>query len=151
MRAPGISELVQEVIDEGFFKVWVVWGFLVITYALVISGIAEDIMGFSWVVVRLDFVGGNIPQIERWASRFFTTNDTGFNFILPWCFGFYYAALIAKSNPCRENYIRSLIGRRRFMKALPRVVMCGVGMFFDVEFSPEKSCRRLCVCESQFI
>ncbi len=151
MRAPEISELVKKFVNDDVFRVWVVWIYLVINSVLVISVIAEEIVALSWVVVRLDSVGSNIPSVEKWPPRFFTTNDTGFTFILAWGFGFYHAALIAKSNPCREDYIRSLIGWRRFMKKLPRAGMYEAGLFFNVELSSEESGHRLCICGSQFI
>ncbi len=152
MQNSQASKIVHEVSNDAFFKRWVVWLPLVMTFVLVVSGVAKAIMSLSWVAVAMVFVDSNIPSISSWSSRSSTPSDTSFIFLLAWCFSIYYATLIAKWKPYRESYIRSLVGWRRYVKALPGVIMCGLGLFFlNVFFPYEPDCHRLCVYDSQFI
>lgn len=152
MRNSQTSKIVREVSGDAFFKRWVVWLPLILTFIFLVSGVAEAIMSLSWAPGLLDVVEKIIPSIVDWSSRSSTPNETSFVFLLAWCLSFYYAALIAMWRPYRESYVRSLVGWRRYVKGLPGLIMCGVGFFFlSVAFPYEPNCRRLCIYESQVI
>jgi len=149
VRNRSVSKIVQEASSDDFFKRFIFWIPLLLTFLVVFGGGVGVLIEMHWFVELSVLIGSGISSIDKWTSNSMYPDETRTVFIFAWVFSLYYAVVVVRWKPYREMYLKSLVGWRRRARALPGVAMLGFGLFFfNVPFPAEPGCSRLCIYES---
>jgi len=149
MLKPRSSKIVQEV-DVELFQLPIFWVPFVFTSIVVFGGYSESLLSLTWVDALVRAAADTLPSLERFAAKSRFPDVTRLIFTMAWLFSLFYALLIARWTPYRDQFfLGPVVSKRPHLTGLVVALMIGGGVAFLTLIIPEEStCTRKCFYKS---